>query len=284
MPAQKQYTLQQLQDITNSIREDIVKMLLNAKSGHAAGSLGMAEVFTALYFSILNHDPKNPNMADRDRLVLSNGHICPVLYATLAHAGYFPKQELMTLRQLGSRLQGHPNRLDLPGVEVSSGPLGQGISQAVGMALAGKIDQKRYEIYCVTSDGELNEGQVWEALMFASKHQLYNLTLIIDRNNIQIDGHTEAIMPLEPLKEKLESFNFFCLDIDGHNLEEIIDACQKAKAIYERPVAIIAHTIPGHGVDFMEYQPEWHGKTPDEKQAKDALEDIRSLKGKIVYE
>jgi transketolase len=284
MPAQKQYPLDRLQKIANQIREDIIKMLLKAGSGHPAGALGMAEVFTALYFSVLNHDPKKPNWSDRDRLVLSNGHICPVLYATLAHAGYFEKQELMTLRKLGSRLQGHPHRLDLPGLEVSSGPLGQGISQAIGMALAAKMDDKRYEVYCVMGDGEQNEGQVWEAFMFAAKHQLHNLTAIIDRNNIQIDGYTEKVMPLEPLKEKYEAFNWHVLEIDGHNLEEIIDACHTAKAIFEKPVVIIAHTIPGHGVDFMEFKPEWHGQVPDQKQAKDALHDIRTLKSRIDKE
>ena len=284
MPAQKQYTINQLQDIANQIREDIIKMLAQAGSGHSAGALGMADVFTALYFVILNHDPKNPKMPDRDRLVLSNGHICPALYATLAHAGYFKKQELLTLRQLGTRLQGHPNYLDLPGLETSSGPLGQGISQAVGMSLAGKMDNQRHEIYCLMGDGELNEGQCWEAFMFAAKHKLHNLTVIIDRNNIQIDGHTEDIMPLEPLRQKLEAFNWHVLEVDGHNIEDVIDACHSAKAIFEKPVAIIAHTIPGQGVDFMEFKPAWHGKTPDPKEAKEALKDIQSLEDKIIKE
>jgi len=284
MPAHKQYTVNQLQDIANKIREDIIKMLLKAGSGHSAGPLGMADVFTALYFAVLNHNPKNPSMPDRDRLILSNGHICPVLYATLAHAGYFKKEELLTFRQLGTRLQGHPSKLDLPGLETSSGPLGQGISQAVGMSLTAKLDDKRHEIYCITGDGELNEGQVWEAFMFAGKHKLHNLTTLIDRNNIQIDGYTEDIMPLEPLRQKLEAFNWHVLEVDGHNIEEIIDACHSAKAIFEKPVAIICHTIPGHGVDFMEFKPDWHGKPPNSQQAKDALEDIRTLKGQIIKE
>lgn len=284
MPALTSYTINQLQAIADDIRESIIKMLLKAHSGHSAGPLGMADVFTALYFVVMHHDPKNPKLEDRDRLVLSNGHICPVLYATLAHVGYFKKEELLTLRQFGTRLQGHPNRHDLPGLETSSGPLGQGTSQAVGMALAARMDQKTHEIYCLTGDGELNEGQVWEAFMFAGKEKLHNLTVIIDRNNIQIDGYTEQVMPLEPLRQKLEAFNFTVLEVDGHNIEEIVDACHKAKAIFEKPVAIIAHTIPGHGVDFMEFKPEWHGKTPDAKQAKDALHDLRTLKDKIIKE
>lgn len=284
MSARNHHSTKELQDIANQVREDIIKMLLKAKSGHAAGALGMADVFTALYFAILKHDPKNPDWKERDKLVLSNGHICPALYATLAHAGYFKKQELLTLRDLGSRLQGHPSSLDLPGIEASSGPLGQGLSQAIGMALASKLDQKKSEIYCLMSDGELNEGQSWEAFMFAAKHKLHNLTAIIDRNNIQIDGYTEDVMPLEPLADKLKSFNWHVLEIDGHNIEEVIDACHKAKAIFQQPVAIIAHTIPGKGVEFMENNPEWHGKAPDQVQAKEAIKDIRTLKGQIQYD
>ncbi len=256
-------------------------MLLKAGSGHAAGPLGMADIFAALYFSVLRHNPENPNWVDRDRLVLSNGHICPVLYAALAEAGYFPKSWLGTLRQINGKLQGHPNRLDTPGVETSSGPLGQGISQAVGMALAGKIDQKNYQVYCVMSDGEHDEGQVWEAVMMASKHKLHNLAVIIDRNNIQIDGFTEDIMPLESLRAKYEAFNWHVLEIDGHNMKAIIDACDEAKAIFEKPVAIIAHTIPGKGVDFMQWNPDWHGKAPNQEEAKKALSELRNLPGKI---
>jgi len=259
-------------------------MLHQAGSGHVAGALGMADILTVLYFVILNHDPKRPRWSDRDRFVLSSGHNCPALYATLAQAGYFPLEELKTLRQLGSRLQGHPSRTHLPGIEISSGALGQGLSQAIGMALAAKLDQKKYQLYCLLSDGELNEGQVWEALMFAAKHKLDNLTAIIDRNNIQIDGYTETIMPLEPLKAKLEAFNWHVLDIDGHNHEAIIDACHQARAIFEKPVAIICHTIAGKGVEFMEFDPDWHGQTPDKAETKDALEDIRTLKGRIDYD
>ena len=284
MPAQTSYTINQLQDIANDIRESIIKMLLEAKSGHSAGPLGMADVFTALYFAVMHHDPKNPKLEDRDRLVLSNGHICPVLYATLAHAGYFKKEELLTLRQFGTRLQGHPNMHDLPGIETSSGPLAQGVSQAVGMALAARMDQKRHEIYCLTGDGELNEGQVWEGFMFAGKEKLHNLTVIVDRNNIQIDGFTEETMPLEPLRQKFEAFNFSVIEVDGHNIEEIIDACHKAKTIFEQPVAIIAHTIPGRGVGFMEFKPEWHGKPPNAKQAKEALDNLHHLNDKVIKE
>jgi transketolase len=272
--------LEKLTSQAQLIREDIITMLAKAGSGHSAGAMGMADFFTALYFGgILNHRPDQPEWPDRDRVVLSNGHICPVLYATLAHAGYFSRDELMTLRQFNARLQGHPSRVDLPGVEVTSGPLGQGISQAVGMALAARLDQKRYQIYALLSDAEHNEGQTWEAIMAAAKWQLPNLTVIIDRNNIQIDGFSEHIMPLQPLRAKYEAFNWKVLEVDGHNIEAIIDVCQEAKAIFEQPVCIIAHTIPGKGADFMEWQPEWHGKPPSPQQAQNALKQIRSVKG-----
>ncbi|KKQ76972.1 MAG: Transketolase domain protein [Candidatus Daviesbacteria bacterium GW2011_GWF2_38_6] len=266
------------------IREDIIKMLLEAGSGHSAGPLGMADIFTALYFNVLNHDPTKPDWEDRDRLVLSNGHICPVLYATLAHAGYFPVSELKTLRKLGTRLQGHPHRSTLPGLETTSGPLGSGLSQACGMALAGLMDKKKWWVYCLTSDGEHDAGNTWEAIMWAGKNKLNNLTVIIDRNNIQIDGFTENIMPLEPLKQKYEAFGWHVLEIDGHNFEEIIDSCNKAKTNFNQPVCIIAHTIPGKGVDFMEKDYKWHGIPPDEKQAKQALHELRTLQGKIRSE
>jgi len=267
-------SLRELNQKANTIRQDLIKMLAAAPGGHTAGPLGMADIFTALYFSVLHHDPQQPNWLERDRLVLSNGHICPVLYTTLAHAGYFPKEELATLGQFGSRLQGHPSRLDLPGIENSSGPLGQGISQAIGMALAGNLDKKSYEVYCVMGDGEQDEGQVWEAVMFAGKHKLHNLAVIIDRNNIQISGFTEEVMPLESLRDKYEAFNWHVLDIDGHNMQAIIDACHEAKAIFEKPVAIIAHTIPGKGVDFMQNQPEWHGKIPNAQETEEALSQL----------
>jgi len=286
--------INQLEKIANDIRQDLIKMLVAAGSGHSAGPLGMADVFTALYFSVLNHNPQKPNWEDRDKLFLSNGHIVPVQYAALAHAGYFPKEEIYTLRKLNSRLQGHPHIGTTPGIENSGGPLGKGLSQAIGAALAVKMDSKRNWVYCILGDGEQDEGQVWEAIMFAGKNKLFNLTAITDRNNIQIDGMTEDIMPLEPLREKYEAFNWHVLEVDGHNIEEIIDACNEAKAIYEKPVMIIAHTIAGKGVDWMEYDFRWHGNPPGtqelpgdpakKEQAKSALEELRTLRGKIKSE
>jgi len=275
---------EKLARIAENIREDIIKSLVEAGSGHSAGPLGMADVFTALYFQVLNIDPQNPTWKDRDRVVLSNGHIAPVLYATLANAGFFPKEELLTLRKLNSRLQGHPHFGSLPGVENTGGPLGQGLSQAIGMALAAQMNHQKYQVYCLMSDGEHDEGQVWEAVLFAGKYKMHNVTAIMDRNNIQIDGVTEKVMPLEPLKEKYEAFGWHVIEIDGHNFEQIIDACNMAKAIYEKPVMIIAHTIPGKGVDFMEFDYTWHGKPPTPDEAKLALKELRSLKGRITGE
>jgi len=277
-------TLEQLQKTAYDIRQDVIKMLTQAGSGHSAGALGMADVFTALYFRVLNHDPKNPGLSDRDRLVLSNGHICPVLYATLAACGYFEKEELLSLRKLNTRIQGHPHRESLPGLETTSGPLGSGLAQACGMALAGRLDKQKYNVYCLMSDGEHDEGSTWEAVMFAAKYRLNNLTVLIDRNNIQIDGFTEDVMPLEPFKEKYQAFGWHVIEVDGHNIEAVIDACNLANSIYEKPVAIICHTIPGKGVDFMEFDPNWHGKTPDPKQAQEAINDLRTLKGTIDWE
>ena len=271
----------QLQEKANDIRQDIIKMLLSAGSGHSAGSLGMADIFTALFFNIANIDPKNPKNEERDRIILSNGHICPVLYATMAHAGYFPVKELETLRKLGSRLQGHPHREALPGLETSSGPLGSGLSQGSGMAYALRMNNLRSRVWVLGSDGEHNEGNVWEAVMFAGKYRLSNLTYIIDRNNIQIDGFTEDVMPLEPLKAKYEAFNWHVEDINGHNMSAIINALEEAKAIQEKPICIIANTIPGKGVEFMEDSPQWHGKPPNQKEARDAIKQLRTLKGKI---
>lgn len=266
------------------IRQDIIKMLVEAGSGHSAGPLGMADIFTALYFNVLKQDPKKPDWNDRDRLVLSNGHICPVWYATLAHAGYFPVTELKTLRKFGTRLQGHPHRGTLPGIETTSGPLGSGLSQAAGMALAFRIDKKKNWVYCLTSDGEHDAGNTWEAILFAGKYKLSNLTVFMDRNNIQIDGFTEDIMPLEPLKQKYEAFGWHVLEVDGHNFEAIIAVCNEAKAIQNKPVIIIAHTVPGKGVDFMEKKFEWHGKPPNPDEAKLALKELRTLQGKIRSE
>jgi len=277
--------LKELDKIANQIRQDIIKMLVEAGSGHSAGPLGMADVFTALYFGgVLNHDPKRPNWPERDRVVLSNGHICPVLYAALARAGYFPVKELLTLRKLGTRLQGHPHRISLPGIETSSGPIAHGTSMAVGMAYAAKMDKKKWQAYCLVGDGGQQEGQTWEAVMFAGKHRLDNLTFIMDRNNIQIDGHTEDVMPLEPLRDKYEAFCWHVIEVDGHNIEAIIDAINEAKAIFEKPVMIIAHTIPGKGVDFVEWEYSWHGKVPKPEEARKALRELRTLRGKIRSE
>lgn len=269
-----------IKNTANDIREEIIKMLTEAGSGHTAGPLGMADIFAAMYFHILNHDPKNPLWEDRDRLVLSNGHICPVLYTTLAFAGYMPLKELKTLRKINSRLQGHPHRGSTPGVETTSGPLGSGLSQSIGMALSARLDNKKYQTYCLMSDGEHNEGNTWEAIMFAGKMRLNNITAIIDRNNIQIDGFTENIMPIEPLREKYEAFNWHVLEIDGHNIYEIISAATEAKAIYEKPTVIIAHTIPGRGVSFMEKNYLWHGKPPTEVEAKAALAELKKFRTK----
>jgi len=279
----------------NDIRQDIIKMLIKAKSGHSAGPLGSADIFTALYFAAMNVNGKKPTDPTRDRFVLSCGHYAPVWYATMAHAGYFPVSELATLRKLGTRLHGHPHNEVLPGVENSSGPLGQGLSQAAGMAYVAKyLDKKPWRTYCFTSDGEQQEGQIWEAIMFAGKYNLGNLTVLLDRNNIQIDGPTENVMPLEPLRQKYESFNWTVLEVDGHNIRDIVDACNRAKATQENPTMIICHTIPGKGVDFMENRYEWHGMPPDTsdvpgapakgQQAAEALRELRSLGGRITGE
>lgn len=281
-----QLTLMQMEEMANTIRQDIVRMLETAGSGHSAGALGLADIFTALYFGVLKHDPKNPNWDGRDRLVLSNGHTNPALYATLAHAGYLPLEELNTLRKFGSRLQGHPERTKLPGLETTSGPLGEGLSQAAGMAYVLKhIDQRPNQwVYVVMGDGELNEGNVWEGAMFAAKNKLSNLIGIIDRNNIQIDGNTEDVMPLEDLHGKWESFGWHVQEIDGNNIESVVDALAMARAITNQPSVIIAHTIPGKGVDFMEYDYHWHGMSPNSEQAEAALKKLRTLAGKIRSE
>jgi transketolase len=278
----KIHTVAELEKKSGEIREDIIRMLVQAGSGHSAGPLGLADIFTALYFDVLKHDPKNPDWDERDILLLSNGHCVPVRYVTMAHAGYFDKSELITLRKFGSRLQGHPERTKLPGMETTSGPLGSGLSQACGMALAMRMDKEVHRwVYVVVSDGELDEGNSWEAAMLASKYKLGNVIAIIDRNNIQIDGPTEEVMPLEDLSAKWEAFGWHVLEIDGNNIKEVIDACALARAIVEKPVVIIAHTIPGKGVDFMENDFHWHGKPPNREEAKKALHELRTLKGKI---
>lgn len=268
--------------IANQLRQDIITMLAAAGSGHPGGALGMAEVFTALYFNILKHDPKKPNWPERDFLILSNGHICPVRYAAMARTGYFPVEELKTLRKPGSRLQGHPHRTALPGLETTSGPLGSGLSQACGVALSLKMDNKPNHVFCITSDGEHDEGNTWEAVMFANKYKLNNLTCIIDRNNIQIDGHTEDVMPLEPLREKYEAFGWKTVNVDGHDMAQIIDVLEESRKKQEGPLCIIAHTIPGKGVSFMENNPEWHGKAPTPEQAKIAMTELQHWKNRIL--
>jgi transketolase len=268
----------------NAIRQTIIEMLLAAGSGHTAGPLGMADIFTALYFRVLRHDPKNPVWVERDWLVLSNGHIVPVRYAAMAHAGYFPVEECLTLRKFGSRLQGHPERLKLPGLETTSGPLGSGLSQAAGMAYASRMNGEKNRIYCAMSDGEHDCGNIWEAAMFAGAKRLGNLTGIIDRNNIQIDGYTENIMPLEPVREKYESFGWHVLEVDGHNIPQFIAACGEAAAIFEKPTVIIAHTIPGKGIREIEGDYRWHGKPPNKEEAAIFLNELRTMQGKIMSE
>ncbi|MFI5275220.1 MAG: transketolase [Candidatus Saccharimonadales bacterium] len=269
----------------DQIRQDIIKMLEHAGSGHSAGSLGQADIFTALYFDVMKNDPKRPDWSERDILVQSNGHTVPVRYAAMAAAGYFDRKELMTLRQLGTRLQGHPERTKLPGLESTSGPLGCGLSQACGIALALRMNKQNHRwVYVTVGDGELDEGNNWEALMLASKYHLNNIIAIVDRNNIQIDGPTEVVMPLEDLKAKWEAFGWHVIEIDGNNIEAVIDACEMAHAIVEKPVCIIAHTVPGKGVDFMEYDFHWHGAPPNHEQAKIALKELRTLAGKIKSE
>ena len=270
------------------IRRSIVESLIIAGSGHTAGPLDMADIFTYLYFHALKHDPKKPDWPYRDRVVLSNGHICPVLYATMAHAGYFPIEELKTLRKLGSRLQGHPHREWLPMLETSSGPLGSGLSQAVGMAIADRIDNGRTsgrQIYCLMSDGELDCGNSWEGAMLGGKERLQNLTAIIDRNNIQIDGFTEDIMPLDPLVDKWRSWNWHVQEIDGHNFRDIDRAIGEAQAVFDRPSVIIANTIASKGIPAFERKFEWHGKPPTTPEeiaiARKALEGVRTWGGNV---
>ena len=284
MDALHEKKLKKLEEIAAALRHDAVEMVINAGSGHIAGPLGMADIFAALYFHVIKHNHRRPAWMDRDRVVLSNGHICPIQYAALAHAGYFPKEELKTLRQFGTRLEGHPHRGSVPGVETTSGPLGSGLSQACGIALAGRLDGLKYHTYCVMSDGEHQEGNTWEAVMFAAKHKLNTVTAIIDRNNIQIDGMTEAVMPLESLRAKYEAFNWHVLEIDGNNISQFVDAVWEAHAVYEKPTVIIAHTVPGKGVDFMEFDYRWHSKTFSKAEAKKALHELRTLESTIISE
>jgi transketolase len=269
----------------DDIRQDIIRMLEHAGSGHPGGSLGQADIYTALYFDVMKNDPKNPDWDERDILLQSNGHTCPVRYATMANAGYFDRKELLTLRKFGTRLQGHPERTKLPGLENTSGPLGSGLSQACGMSLGMRLNNQNHRwIYVTVGDGELDEGNNWEAIMLAAKYKLSNIVAIVDRNNIQIDNLTEIVMPLEDLKAKWEAFGWHVIEIDGNNIEDVIDACQMAHAIVEKPVCIIAHTVPGKGVDFMEYDFHWHGVAPNAEQARKALRELVTLQGKLRSE
>ncbi len=278
-------SLERLETIANDIREDIIRMLEHAGSGHSAGPMGLADIFTALYFDVMKYDPKKPDWEDRDIFLLSNGHCVPVQYATMAHAGFFDRKELLTLRTLGSRLQGHPERTKLPGLETTSGPLGSGLSQACGVALAMRMNKQTHRwVYVIMGDGEQDEGNVWEAAMLAGKYQLNNVIAITDRNNIQIDGPTESVMPLDDLRAKWEAFGWHVLEINGNDIEAVIDACEMAKAVVEKPIMIIAYTIPGRGVDFMEYDFHWHGMPPNHEQAIKALHELRTLGGKIRSE
>jgi len=295
MPTPSDSKIKELEKKANNIREDLIRMLVESGSGHSAGPLGQADIFTVFYFHILKHDPKNPLWPERDRLILDVGHCVPIRYVAMAHAGYFPKKELMTLRKIGSRIEGHPNYLRMPALETTSGPLGEGLSQACGFAMAARMDgtDLDYHIWCIGSDGEQQEGMTWEAAMFAAKYRLSNLTYIIDRNNIQIDGYTEDIMPLEPLREKYEAFGWHVMEMNGHDMREIISTLEESKSIQEKPVLIIANTTPGKGIEFIENRFGWHGVppgagpedvVPKEEQAKRALEELRTLRGRIEAE
>ena len=272
----------ELEAKANDVRLTIVEMLREAGSGHTAGPLGMADIVTAFYFHILKHNPEEPLWDDRDRLILSNGHIVPVRYATMAHAGYFSLEEAKTLRKFGSRMQGHPERTTLPEMETTSGPLGSGLGQASGIAYGARMDSKRFRVYCLLSDAEHQCGNLWESAMFAGRNRLSNLTAVIDRNNIQINGMTEDIMPLEPLKDKYEAFNWHVIEVDGHNIRAFVDAVEESKAIQEKPTVIIANTIPGKGIEEIEGDYLWHGKPPKKEEAGEFIKELRTLGGKIA--
>ena len=265
----------ELKKMAHEVRKGIVTSIYSAKAGHPGGSLSAADLFTYLYFEELNVDPKNPQMEDRDRFVLSKGHTAPGLYAALAHRGFFPVEDLETLRHTGSYLQGHPDRKCVPGVDMSTGSLGQGFSAAVGMALAAKMDQKDYRVYALCGDGEIQEGQIWEAAMFAGHRKLDNLVVIIDHNKLQIDGRVEDVCSPYPIDKKFQAFHFHTITIDGHNFDEIAAAFKEARETKHMPTAIIANTIKGRGISFMEDAAEWHGKAPKEEEFKVAMEDLR---------
>lgn len=269
-------SIEKLQKMCQDIRADILKMTQAAGSGHPGGSLSAVELLAGLYFNVMNHRPQEPNWPERDRFILSKGHACPVLYSVLARSGYFPVEELITLRKLGSKLQGHPNMKVLPGLETSSGSLGQGLSISNGLAIAAKLDHKNYHVYCLMGDGELQEGQIWEALMTAAHYKLDNVCAIVDYNNLQIDGKVEDVKNIAPLAEKWLSFNWHVIEIDGHNLKEILNAYEEAKKTKGKPTVIIAHTTKGKGVSFMENVAGWHGKAPNKEELEKALKEIYS--------
>ena len=274
--------VKELEEKANEIRQTVIEMLVEAGSGHTAGPLGMADIFTAFYFHILRHDPENPTWEGRDRLILSNGHIVPIRYATMAHAGYFPIEETKTLRKFGSRLQGHPERTRLAGLETTSGPLGSGLSQAAGIAYAARMDDQGFRVYCAMSDGEQDAGNTWEGAMFAGANKLGNLVGVIDRNHIQINGNTDDVLPLGSMKDKYESFGWHVQEVDGHNIEAFIDAVEETKAIPTQPSLIVAHTIPGKGIHEIEGDFQWHGKPPEAgEQAEAFLRELRTLGGQI---
>ncbi len=273
--------VKRLELTANKLRQHVITSVANAKSGHQGGPLGMADIFAVLYFHELRHDPKNPDWEDRDRLILSNGHTCPIRYAAMAEAGYFPVDELMTLRKLGSRLQGHPERTRLPGAETTSGPLGAGLAQAAGLAYAAKMDGKKWRTYAMTSDGEHEAGLHWEAMLFAGKYRLDNLVCIIDRNYIQIDGKTENIMPLDPLRDKYEAFNWHVIECNGNDVRDVVRAFEEAKAPEQKPICIIAHTIPGKGVSYMENNYLWHSQPFKPGEAEQALAELRAEEEKL---
>ena len=264
----------ELEKKANEVRQSIVTALHSAKSGHPGGSLSAADIMTYLYFEEMNVDPKNPKMADRDRFVLSKGHVAPALYSVLAHKGYFPVEDLVTLRHTGSYLQGHPDMKHIPGVDMSSGSLGQGSSAAVGMALAGKLDNASYRVYCVLGDGEVQEGQVWEAAMFAGARKLDNLVFVVDNNGLQIDGDIEDVCSPYPLPDKFKAFNFHVIEIDAHDFEQIDAAFREARETKGMPTAIIAKSVKGKGVSFMENQASWHGSAPNDEQYAQAMEEL----------
>jgi transketolase len=276
--------VKRLELVANKLRQHVISMVAHAKSGHQGGPLGMAEVFTALYFHVMNHDPKDPSKEGRDRLLLSNGHICPIRYAAMAEAGYMPVEELMTLRKLGTRLQGHPERTKFPALENTSGPLGDGIAQAVGLAYAAKMDGRKWRTYCVTGDGEHDAGIVWESIHFAGKYKLDNLVVIVDRNYIQIDGKTETIMPLDPFEDKYRAFNWHVIECSGNDIADVVRALEEAKAIYDKPVCIMAHTVPGKGVSYMEGNYLWHSQPFKEGQAEQALKELKDAEAELITE